>query len=1129
MKRVAAVEGTASIDWPTGGFQWTDEWRKALPIVRGIHVPPYVPLASPEDHPPSFEDGMADIYGDEMKSVVKAAGRPWKYWSATVVRKRCTRKALLQPDFELWLELSAQFAPHYDPDGMKWVTNAGRTLHGLPFILGVVLELWSIISKQQEADTHTDLLGDLRHSIAAADEKEYKAALAVASKARARDANLMVPCAYLFPHLSEWALECIERKLDDRHWLLPYTVLPPDVLLNHARAIEWLLNYQVPAALLQVHLHAERAFDLLVFALDTADGRDDKKEALQLLTAMHIPALLRVLIDRMADKEVRAALDRLSEQFPAAALKVGIEKWLSGGNRMLEGWTVRLALRKPEAWQSAAATLDAAGRSKFETLLEALDRPDADPAALPQLLRNPPWLQQRARQELPTLKLKPMPVADAIAWPAKERKQAAAFKPPRWLLNQKPKNEDPDRFVLSRLDIVAAAHKRVLRGEPVRPKEIVKGEYRGIYSIEDMMLLPEPAVLSLWNSFPAHLWYVPWDANTKPIRALLARYDVQALPGLIAYAQAHAIEGLRLSMNVTSAALVPIALHVLRNLKKGKEVAQEWIGAHARATAVVALPLAFGPARQERDNARFGLRWLMENGFDKVTKKVASEYGAETAAALQALLEADPLLMLPSKMPRLPSFFVAASFRRPELPDGKALPAGAVEYIANMLTFSSLDAPYAGIQLVRETCTPTSLAEFAWDVFDAWLAAGAPSKEGWAFLALGFFGNDETARRLAPRIREWPGQAGHARAVTGLDVLAAIGTDAALMHLNAIASKVKFKALQDRAREKIAAIAEARGLTAEELADRLVPDLGLDENGGLTLDFGPRQFHVSFDETLKPFVRDSQGASAPDLPKANKSDDAKLAHAAIERYKQLKKDAKAIASVQLVRFELAMVARRRWSAADFRLFFIEHPLTRHLAARLVWGVYRKGKMVKGFRVAEDWTLADEQDSRYELPGDATVGIAHVLEMSQSMQSAFGQILAEYEILQPFRQLGRETYALTKDELRSSSLTRFKDRVVATGTVLGLVNRGWKRGDAQDGGWVGYFSKTVDDEHEVHIELDPGTVLGDVSSEPKQRIPKVVLRKSGTEDQEGLVKFTHLDPIVASELLRDLELMAPFAA
>lgn len=74
-----------------------------------------------------------------------------------------------------------------------------------------------------------------------------------------------------------------------------------------------------------------------------------------------------------------------------------------------------------------------------------------------------------------------------------------------------------------------------------------------------------------------------------------------------------------------------------------------------------------------------------------------------------------------------------------------------------------------------------------------------------------------------------------------------------------------------------------------ELEDRLAPDLGLDDNGSLLLDFGPRQFTVSFDETLKPFVRDVSGSRLKDLPKPNKSDDETRANDAVNRYKLLKR------------------------------------------------------------------------------------------------------------------------------------------------------------------------------------------------------------------------------------------------
>lgn len=234
-------------------------------------------------------------------------------------------------------------------------------------------------------------------------------------------------------------------------------------------------------------------------------------------------------------------------------------------------------------------------------------------------------------------------------------------------------------------------------------------------------------------------------------------------------------------------------------------------------------------------------------------------------------------------------------------------------------------------------------------------------------------------------------------------------------------------------REKIAQVAEARGLTPEELADRLVPDLGLDDNGTLVLDFGPRQFFVGFDESLKPFVKDADGSRLKDLPKPNQKDHPELSAAAVERYKAMKKDAKAIASLQLIRLEQGMCGRRRWSPAQFRQFFLEHPLMRHLARRLVWGVYRDRVLADAFRVAEDLSLANREDDLYELLQEVEIGVAHVLEMDPVLKGEFGQIFADYEILQPFRQLGRETYTLTEAEQKSGEITRFKDRVVGRKT------------------------------------------------------------------------------------------------
>ncbi len=148
------------------------------------------------------------------------------------------------------------------------------------------------------------------------------------------------------------------------------------------------------------------------------------------------------------------------------------------------------------------------------------------------------------------------------------------------------------------------------------------------------------------------------------------------------------------------------------------------------------------------------------------------------------------------------------------------------------------------------------------------------------------------------------------------------------------------------------------------------------------------------------------------------------------RWKALKKDARTLAGQQLLRLELAMAQRRRWSADEFRQCFVEHPLMRHLARRLLWAEFVDGRIERCLRVAEDLSYADANDNLLSLPDTAEVGLAHALELPPADAAAFGQIFADYEILQPFAQIGREVYRLDDSERAFASIARFSGRKVA---------------------------------------------------------------------------------------------------
>jgi hypothetical protein len=317
----------------------------------------------------------------------------------------------------------------------------------------------------------------------------------------------------------------------------------------------------------------------------------------------------------------------------------------------------------------------------------------------------------------------------------------------------------------------------------------------------------------------------------------------------------------------------------------------------------------------------------------------------------------------------------------------------------------------------------------------------------------------------------------------------------------------------------LADIAQGRGLSQEELADWLVPDLELGANGTLTLDFGPRQFMVGFDEALRPWVRDAAGVQFKTMPKPIQSDDPDAARAATQRFNALKKDAKAIAKQHIERLAKAMTSCRRWTPATFRMLFMEHPVMCHLARRLVWGVYRDGELVEAFRVAEDSSLADHHDAAYALPGEGAIGLVMAAELSEDLYREFGQIFADYEIMQPFKQLGRELYRPNKTEQKSGEVTRFVGKKVNGGSLNALANRGWRQ-DRQNHGPV-FFKPLVGGLTVVLEAKALGSHSGSEWGEPDHEFGKLFVRRDGSGAR---VAVTELTPLAFSESMRDVALL-----
>jgi predicted DNA-binding WGR domain protein len=1123
---------------PPGEFLWTPAWRKALPVWRGETLaapPPLQRQRCIEDFARRLAALQAhDYHQSTLAKLMVRAGKPMDMAMLDPVQlAACTDATHWECVMRAMSNFTGVFHGNTELPDLKSLWQLCASAHGLRFTLSVLRDAVNNRGRLIPGTMEAWGLDLLREHIAALDDADYAALCddAVASGASGLGAGVM---AYLFPTEPALLAPAVEA--------LPATTAGCEAALLMAcklseaqaqRVYSSTAGYEHHWSMWRVlHLNLARlrhplALDNALDAFKRQYGQDDRRAALDLVRAHDSVETLAALLSRVEEQQVRAQLDPFAHEWPQATIRLAAELFVAHGNKALREWLERFVAAEREALAAALARADGVIRPLLEALAGKLGEApvEAPVESLPDWLQTPPW-RARARPAAAAYPgIVPHDVVPCMAWAEGERERwqgehttenvlRDSYYQPRL---KRRKGLDLAHGVLDELGVRSGAQATALAGGRLVAADFGSERWS---PPEFLMLLPPDCARVVLEAKDPRQWS---EWGEIKLEVAVAWLDGLAVSAVETIAERLVERGLQLALPLASARVANVAANALRTAKKAKPAAQAWLLRHAQLAAAALLPQL--GERKHSDDASLALRWLLTNGREAAVESAAEDYGDVGRAALATLRAFDPMHLAPHKIPRLPAFWLPTGYSRPLLRDGHALPLAVCDAIGEMLAFSPIDQRYAGLERLQQLCKPASLGAFAWDLFQSWLIAGAPSKEGWAFSALAHLGDDECARKLALLIRAWPGEGAHARAVAGLDVLAAIGSDVALMHLNGIAQKVKFKGLQEKARAKIEQIAQVRGFTSEELADRLVPDLGLDERGTLALDFGPRQFSVGFDETLKPFVRDASGAPLRDLPKPLKSDDAVLSEEAVSRWKALKKDARTLASQQIARLELAMAQRRRWSAIEFRRFFVEHPLLRHLVRRLLWARFEQGQPVQCLRVAEDLSYADANDDLLMLAEDAEIGLVHALELAPDAAAAFGQIFADYEILQPFAQLGRDVYQLTTEEQHGLELARYKDKCVATGSVFGLENRGWRRGDPQDGGWIGWFTRRVADDLEVALDLDPGTVVGDINFEPRQKLGALILRRPNSWGDDGRRRWSELDPILASEVLRDIDRLA----
>jgi hypothetical protein len=439
---------------------------------------------------------------------------------------------------------------------------------------------------------------------------------------------------------------------------------------------------------------------------------------------------------------------------------------------------------------------------------------------------------------------------------------------------------------------------------------------------------------------------------------------------------------------------------------------------------------------------------------------------------------------------------------------------------------ADIEAKSLYAQIDRKTSGELALA-----VAQAFFGSKAEADDRWTMAFAALLGDDRLVPALTRQIKEWADSMRGKLAEYAAQALALLGSDTALLALDAMAIRYrsKNKNIGKAASEAFAEAAGARGLTVEELGDLVVPWLGFQPGQPRIIEAGKSRLEARISNDFKLTFRDvatnKKVAKLPDSASPEVKAD----------FKELSASLKEAVRSQFLRMETLMVRQFRWPRARWEELYLQHPLLLPFAQRLVWEAYDKsGKLLGTFRGLEDRSLTDAEDEAYSLPSDCEVGIVHPLELTPEDRQTWLKHLADYDIEPPFPQLERMVVTVNDEQAK----TKFGNEVANTElnamTFKGRAEKlGWGRGSVCDGGGINHYVKTFPGAGvDVFVGTEGMYVGIDMYSNIK--LERIFFVKHGsvqigsyTYDEPGdtkdprLLSYAEVPPIAFSEAMGDL--------
>lgn len=442
---------------------------------------------------------------------------------------------------------------------------------------------------------------------------------------------------------------------------------------------------------------------------------------------------------------------------------------------------------------------------------------------------------------------------------------------------------------------------------------------------------------------------------------------------------------------------------------------------------------------------------------------------------------------------------------------GQTVSEAATAWLVGTVAMETVDRASGPLQQAARRLDLTCTEPFIQGLLAQW----DTPLSGWPLFARAIFGGPDQVAAIAAKLDELASSQRTHWGSEGVEALVRNGSDAAIRSLDAAHRKTRRDALRWRSAAGLSKLAQARGVTVEDLVDAAMSPCGFDLNGQQIVDYGSRRFILQLDEDLNiGIVNEETGKTVKSLPAARAADDADKVRQGKAHLSAVRKEMKQIQKVQPRRLESALASDRRWPLADWRKRFVDHPLMRPMAQRLVWEILdASGAVVAQIRVApptaEGEVALDLAGAPVALPEGGAVRLLHPIHLTAEQREAWREALWAAHVRPLFTQLEREVYR--PEDVPEDLFTQLP-RLTAGALMRGLTPLGYERGPREDAGCINVSYRSLG-EYDVTLSHD-----GYIPDWPEAEIEvQGVTVRTGGEP----VEWRALPPLIFSEIARDL--------